>query len=56
MQRLLCECEAGSKPHYHYALEFGISVDQPEAPARKKSKTIAAMHKRIRTRYRRRTE
>ena len=56
MQRQLCDCDAGSKPHYHYRLEHLPAPVPEDKPARKKSKTIVAMHKRIRARYRRRTE
>ena len=52
MQRQLCDCDAGSKPHYHYALEH-LPEAGAKKPARTKSKTRLAMHKRIRTRYRR---
>ena len=32
MQRQLCDCDAGSRPHYHYALELWVpKCDKPRS-------------------------
>ena len=32
MQRLLCECEAGSEPHYRYEVKEDSKIEEAKVP------------------------